>query len=456
MILDVKAKNNLTLLIFLVFLPPFLIFSCATSPHLFKPIDSAVEQADFLAALEEIRRVQKGINVIYNERNTISLFLDKGLLEYYAGNYADSSADLHNAEKLIEEAYTKSKSELFYSYIINDNIKEYPGEDFENIYLNVFNALNYYNIGNTEGALIEILKLSGTNGKLDLLAHRYEYTDPATGASLNEMTRKRTGIREVPQTRSVNFSNSALARYLSALFYQAEGNTDSARAEFEQTERAFNSNRTIYYNRIPGAVMEARYVPSGKARLNIISFTGLSPIKEETILLQYLPFQHPLLKIATFRLPDLVSRHSMITRIEVIVENEGRFDLELLEDMGAVIKETFSARYANIFKKTYIRTIIKYAIADTAVAVKSEDSSKLSGFFIALAARLGTDASEGADVRMSRFLPDKAHIGGINLDPGAYSVIINYYNGNNIISSEIRNITVNPDSLNLLQTVNLR
>ena len=128
----------------------------------------------------------------------------------------------------------------------------------------------------------------------------------------------------------------------------------------------------------------------------------------------------------------------------------------MLEDIGAVIQETFKARYSNILTKTYIRTIIKYAIADVAALIAIGDDNELGGFLVALAARVGADASEGADIRMARFLPDKAYIGGINLDPGTYSVIINYYSGNNIIAAEHREATVNAGSMNLLQTVKLR
>jgi len=438
-------------------LPALIILSCATGSGAFLKIDSAVYSSDYYAAIELIRNAQSGRNTLYSENNAISLFLDKGLLEYYAGNYSASSADLQNAERLIEEAYTKSITQGFLSYIINDNTKDYPGEDFEDIYLNIFNALNYYNRGNTEGALVEIRKLSSSSGKLDMLARKYEYKDPNTGASLNDMTFNETGIGDLPNTLSVNFSNSALARYLGALFYQAEGNTDSARIEFEQLQRAFSTNRNIYYNPIPSAAEQARSVPAELARLNIISFTGLSPVKEEQLVMQYLPFQHPVLQIAFFKLPVLTKRASLITRIEVMVEGKGSFNLELLEDMGAVVTETFRARYSSILIKTYIRTIIKYIVADITAAEVIKQQGELAGFLTAIAARAAMDVSESADIRMSRYFPDKAYIGGINLDPGIYNVIINYYQGQSLIYQDIhKNVTVSRGELNLLQSINLK
>jgi uncharacterized protein len=458
---EFRVKTKKRLRAFNILLLAFSVLSCATSSKNYKEIDHSVDQANYTAAVDTIVKRQDSRKVIYSQKNAIMLFLDKGLLEHYAGNYSASSLDLQNAERLIEEAYTKSISEGFFSYILNDNVKEYPGEDFENIYLNVFNALNYYNRNDIEGALVEIRKLSNSSGKLEMLARRYEYKDPKTGASLDDMVTKETGVSSLPDVKSVNFSNSALARYLGALFYQADGNEDSSRIEFDQVYRAYSTNRNIYSGAVPNAVEAARNIPEGMARLNIISFTGLSPIKEEKIIIHYLPFQHPILQIAAFKIPVMTRRPSVINRIEVEIEREAdetkKFDLELLEDIGGVIEETFNAHYSNILLKTYIRTIIKYVVADVAAMTAINDENYLAGLAIALGARAAMDASEKADIRMSRYLPDKAYIGGINLDPGTYSVIIKYCNGNKVIySDKFSDVTVKNGELNLIQSVKLR
>jgi len=452
-----NAKIKTFLRIGRIFLLAFSVLSCATSSKAYKDVDSSVDQSNYSAAVDIITKRQDSKNVLYSQKNAIMLFLDKGLLEHYAGNYSASSTDLQNAERLIDEAYTKSISEGFMSYITNDNVKEYPGEDFENIYLNVFNALNYYNRNNIEGALVEIRKLSNSSGKLDMLARKYEYTDPKTGASLNDSVKKQTGVSSLPEVKTVNFSNSALARYLGALFYQADGNADSSRIEFDQVYRAYSVNKNIYSGAVPSAVDQARDVPKGKARLNIISFTGLSPVKEQKLIVNYLPFQHPILQVAMFKLPVMVKRPSIINRIEVEVDGGKKFDLELLEDMGAVIEETFKAHYSNILLKTYIRTVIKYVVADVAAIETAKKNGALAGAAIAAAARTAMDASEQADIRMSRYLPDKAYIGGINLDPGTYSVIIKYCNGNRVLFDEkFTNVTVKNGGINLIQSVKLK
>jgi hypothetical protein len=458
----VKTKNTVFMYCITLIFLLFLLSSCATKSEAYTDIDVAVQKNNFRHGIESIRKGQEGKKRRYPERNAVSLFLDKGLLEHYAGNYANSSSDLEEAERLIEEAYTKSVTANIASYIANENTKEYPGEDFEDIYLNIFNALNYYNDGKTEEALVEIRKLTWSSGKLDLLGRKYEDADSSAAADVLVQLASLgfTSFPDLPARKSANFSDSALARYLGALFYLGEGNDDSARIEFERLKTAFAANSGIYYHPFPQSAEDAQAVPEGKARLNVISFTGLSPIKKQEVFNQIFPFfQNKLLWYPQFKLPVLAKRPSRVDRVEVSVENE-KFNLEILEDMGMVITETYNAHFSRVFFKTYIRTLLKYAAVDVAAneaAKRAEsDLAELLAVASALAAKKVFDATEGADIRMSRYLPDKAYIGGINLDPGNYNVTVSFYAGNQIVSKEERSINIKANALNLIECVNLQ
>ncbi|MDR2716881.1 MAG: hypothetical protein LBB89_02300 [Treponema sp.] len=438
----------------------FLVFSCATKSAAYKNIDQAVYQNEFEIGIETLVKKQESKKPMYSEKNAVLLYLDKGLLEHYAGRSSDSSKDLQEAERLIAEAYTKSITADVASYIANDNTKEYPGEDFEDIYLNVFNALNYYRAGNIEGALVEIRRLTESSGKLDMLGRKYEGTGPNAGEHMLAQLRK-LGLSvnpQLPQGKSVNFSNSALARYLSVLFYLGEGKTDDARIEFEQLRAAFAANPNIYSNPFPKSAEDARTVPRGKARLNVIGFTGLSPIKEEGVFVSFFPFfRYLALQKSEFKLPKFIKRPSSIDRIEVAIEGGGAFNLELLEDMGAVMEETYNARFGNLFFKTYIRVLLKYTTAYITAAVVEEKQGAILANLSALAAKKTADATESADIRMSHYLPDKAYIGGINLDPGTYNVVINFYSRGSVVArKEYRDVNVKANTLNLVETINLK
>jgi hypothetical protein len=453
-----KRRSNVCLALLVCL--GFFVLSCATKSTAYKGIDDAVNESEFEKGVDVIVKSQDSKKPIYPEKNAVLLFLDKGLLEHYAGSNDDSSQDLQEAERLIAEAYTKSITADVMSYIANDNTKEYPGEDFEDIYINVFNALNYYGKGDLEGALVEIRRLTETSGKLSMLNQKYEGKGPNAGEYvLTQLGKIGLSVNpELPQGKSVNFSNSALARYLSVLFYLGEGKTDDARIEFDQLRAAFASNTNIYTNPFPKSAAEIQTVPRGKARLNVIGFTGLSPIKEEGVFTSGFPFfKYPALQKAEFKLPKFVKRPSVIDRIEVTVEGGNKFDLELLEDMGAVMEETYNARFGNLFFKTYIRVLLKYVAAYITSAVIDEKKGFVWANLSALAAKKTADATEGADIRMSRYLPDKAYIGGINLDPGTYNIVVHFYSQGDVVArKDYQGVNVKANTLNLVETVNLK
>jgi hypothetical protein len=152
----------------------------------------------------------------------------------------------------------------------------------------------------------------------------------------------------------------------------------------------------------------------------------------------------------------MVPRSSNIESVEVVVDTDQRFKLELLEDMGKVASDTFKSRYSLVLTKTLARSIIKTAASGAAANVAGRSrGGALIGLATGIAGRAATELSEKADLRISRYFPEQAHVGGINLDPGTYSITVNYYGrGGALIGSEqIDNVQVETGRLNLVRSI---
>jgi len=424
----------------------FAFVSCGSSPDAYAPIDDGVKTGSYEKALASIdNKKSKARRSVYTPKNEILLYLDRGMINHYAGFYKDSSRDLANAERLIEEAFTKSISLEIGSYVLNDNVKEYPGEDYEDLYINVFNSLNYYHNGDLEGALVEIRRL---NEKLVHLADKYER---AKRKVLDSNEKIDPGTLPMEATK---FSNSALARYLGMLFYRGTGRDDSARIDHEELLRAYELAPEIYTNHLPASVNEERAVPPGMGRLNVIAFTGLSPVKVEQNLPIPLPLPSPN-NWARLALPLMVSRPQTVQWAEVVLDSGQKFRLELIEDMGAVARETFKSRYGLIVLKTVARTITKAATSATLAHVAGKNNEGLGGL-VGIIGLIFTAASENADTRLSRYFPNHALVGGINLNPGIYNVMVNFYGSGGIVYSERKEVNVRERGLNLEEFICLK
>ena len=166
-------------------------------------------------------------------------------------------------------------------------------------------ALNYIHLGNLEDAMVEIRRF---DNKQKLLTTKYDsqldYAESELGSGYSNV--------------SVQFQNSAAARYLSMLMYRARGQNDSAEVDRKLLVRAFNEQKSLYNFNIPSCVDEELSVPRGKARLNFICFTGLAPVKVEDVT-RIDVGNNVYTKIAV---PMMVDRGSMVNSISVDVYDE--------------------------------------------------------------------------------------------------------------------------------------
>jgi len=431
---------------------------CATSPEAFRAADRAASGGDYQDALKDLSGKAASL---YGDKNQVSYRLDSGMVRHYAADWAGSSADLEEAGRLIQEAFTKSVTESISTFILNDNTRTYGGEDYEDIYLNVFNALNYYNAGNTEDAMVEIRQM---NEKLRALSTKY-----AAEISRVENYAAQNGAKSaVPADKAPPFSNSALGNYLGLLFYRARGPNDAgnARVSAEEAQKAWTLAPDVYTTPLPqalrpqnGGLCEELDIPAGKARLNLLAFAGLSPVKREEAV--DLPFIGPStgtmigLRIA---LPALENRRSVIDRIEAVVENANgeteKAGFELLEDMSAVARDTFRQREALVAIKTTTRSLIKVIAADA--AAKAAIDNGVPELLALAGVLVFTKATEQADLRSARYFPGRAYIAGLTLSPGPYTVTVNYLSGGRVVSRFVKEVDLREGGLNLVETVSLK
>jgi hypothetical protein len=427
-----------------LFLVVSLFLSCASTP--FARVDGKVEDRDYAGGVALLEKEKRSL---YTGRDTILYYLDKGMLAHYAGLYKDSSDLLESGERAIEAAFTKSITQEIGTYLVNDTTRDYDGEDYEDIYLNTFNALNYYHRGELEDAMVEIRRMSN---KLQYLSAKY-------GVIITNLQKK--ALEEeaaVPPDENApsRFSDSALARYIGMLFYRGTGLWDDARIDGDRLRVAFANAPEVYRHPQPSSLGEELDIPGGMARLNVIAFGGLSPVKEEvTLRIPIPPARY--IKIA---LPKMAPRPSEIGQIEVALDGGERFSLELLEDIEAVARETFKEKEQVIYLKTIIRATIKGAASSVleAAATDQDGGTSLILSILSLGAQVYAEASEQADLRISRYFPGKAYVGGINLAPGVYSFSVTYYgqSGKPLAVFRYEDVPVRENRLNLTEAVCLR
>jgi hypothetical protein len=473
-----------------------VLMSCATKDP-YKEIDLKVEAADYAGAVVLIQADAEKKPVIYPEKASIMYNLDKGVLEYYGELYENAFVNLEEAEALIQDYRTKSVSEAVFSTMTNDGAKTYPGEDYEDVYSSVFTALTNYHRGSLENARVESRQI---NEKLQIIN---EFNAAAVQKAQEEGDGKFKGLGmegvglpsfnphflliPAEEASKVPFNNSALANYLSMVLFR--GAPDAAFSGRQITE-AYKNAPDVYGKdavlppelQVSGTTVKELDVPQGKGRLNIIAFAGLSPLKNEFVETFTLPAAVGALAPSLaglqvpIALPELKNELQIEERVylrgsgidKIVWEIEGNTgELFLLEDMGKVVEKTFNSSYPSTFNRTFLRSVIQAAtmgVALEASVIAAKNSGGKYADLTAASVRLGgivavNAALKGlasADVRMARYLPRYAYVGGVTLDPGAYKVTIKFYGGGSEVGRTVADVEVKADSTNIIEGVCLK
>lgn len=373
---------------------------------------------------------------IYTNRDEVLYSLDSGLLAHYSGNYEESNKKLSNAEKLMEVFYAKSISQGISSFFNNDNSQDYAGEEYEDIYSNVFMALNYIHLGRLEDAFVEIRRFDNKQKSLSI-----KYAEHIAYAKANV---ENLDVK-------VQFNNSAFARYLSLLLYKSINKMDSAEVDRKKIEEAFKTQPTLYPFEVPLAVTEEFSAPKDLARLNFVSFVGLAPVKYEECVESY--STDIVFKIS---LPEMEKRGTKVDSISVTIYGEDNNNyvefLEKIESIENIAYDTFAEKQALIYSKSIIRAMAKSIISTSLdiMADKDDDMALLS-----FASKIWVAASEVADLRTSQFFPAEVFIGGVSLPEGNYGIQVRYLNSSGHVISEeiIKDVAVKKNKINLVESI---
>ncbi|MBU0984590.1 MAG: hypothetical protein KKA42_12005 [candidate division Zixibacteria bacterium] len=406
----------------------------------------------------------------YGHKDRMVYFTDAGLAYHYAGEYDTSNARLHEADAAAEELFTKSISRAVTSVLLNDNVLEYAGEDYEILYGNLISALNYLMMREYEDAFVEIRR---ANLKLEQLEAKYSNA----GLLLRQGLAKDTSIGGVDyEIKPVRMYNDAFARYLSMHMYAADGKWDDARIDLEYLQQAFRDQPYIYNFDVP----DVRYVSDEGSILSVVALAGLAPVKEELSLRIRTDKQLNLVQIMyadkdeevpgythipmnvsedyyfKFAIPELQDRVSMIDRVNVYVDGERLGQLQLLEDVGAVARETFRAKSSMIYIRTVLRAVAKGLIAHK--QKQKADTGGLGGWLKKAAIDVVTDVSENPDLRCARLLPGRILVGDFVVEPGTYDLRVEFVgaDGRRVASQSFPGYTVTQNGPNLIEAVSLQ
>ncbi len=440
--------------------------SMRTSTEQYKTIDNFVNQERFSDAA---RAYQKSQEEYFEAKDRVQFWIDLGLLQHYAMQDSLAIKNLMSADYAMEELYTTSISKGITSMVLNDNALDYSGEDYENLYVNVFKALSYYRSGSEENALVEIRRLLE---KFVTLEQKYN----VEFESIKNSGEIKTNIKKI----SSNFYSSALAHYISMIIFLSNNQHDDARISKNKFYDAFNNQSKLY--NFPKPNLERFLKQSNNSKLAFITFTGRAPLKYEYIFQIDTYKDRIIISVfkngrwksfsslawygidgglhAKFAVPRMVKRGSIVENIQVFVDGKHIGNLFKIESLEDIALETFRKNEALIYTKSLARTVGK-AIANEALNKELDKQTGGGGWgdLTRLISGIAINMTENADLRISHYFPSFAYGGEFDISSGIHNIEIVYIDKykRKIATDKFENYYVSPkEKIELIETTFLQ
>jgi hypothetical protein len=441
-----------------------------TSKKQYAGMDRLLADGDFSAAAAQIKHNKR---TRYQAKDRALYYLDIGMLEHYLGDFKKSNESLETAEQAMEEARVKSVSRAAASVMLNDNALVYSGEDYENIYVNIFKALNYIALNKTDDAFVEIRRI---DEKLKVLQDYYW----KIAQQYNES--KQTDEPFAP--KKSRFLDSALGRWLSLFLYRAENNRDDARIDLEKIREAWALQPDIYNFSPPDLTDALKQPAANHVKVSFLGFTGQAPEKRaDTLwihtqenrifisaseegryggqnLSRVTTFHWPGITAGytfKFQMPYIEKRKSRVTEVRVKIDGKSGPQFGRIESLENAAKETFEIQKPLIYLKTITRTVVKGIAAEQVRKDAEKKWGESGGLLAGLLAGAAVGVTENADLRISRFFPAEACIAETELRPGKHQIEFEYYGsgGTLLHTDRIGTIDVHKNKPNLVESAYL-
>lgn len=404
-----------------------LLLGCGPSVSHYVQVERLAGAGDFAAAAAVIAQQRSD----YGARNAVLYDLDRGMLLHLAGQYRESNQHLARAEERMDALYTKSVTRAAGAMVTNDNTLPYEGEDFEKVMLNVVAALNYVQLGEPDEALVEIRKVSH---KLTLLNERYE--------------------------KQSRYKDDAFARYLGGILFEARGELNDALVSYRKAYEVYQDYRKQYRTPAPPGLVgdilrvaealgaqevlddfrqrftDVSWTPYAelrrRAELIIVSYNGLAPVKEDDLVAVPLPDRSGVYPFSV-AFPKFVPRPTDLAFAEVHLLADGRSvasrRTSVVEDVTAIGRKNLEDRIGRIAGKAFARATAKYAAARTLQTQARKSDNVAAEILTDLGTKIYGLVSERADTRSWRTLPGEFQLARLEVPPGRYTAVLEYYSG---------------------------
>lgn len=403
---------------------------CATYSSSFGVVQHNLAAQDFDAALQTLEKQADAKN------DRVLYLLNKGMVLRMKRDFTGSNVALEAAKTEMSRLYAESVSENALSFIVNDATVSYAGDDYEQVLVHLYKALNYLELGQINEARVEALQVD---------------------IKLRELG------EDIPDSK---FTEDALSRYLTGMIYEELGEWSDAMIAYRKAYQAYLKYQANYATAIPDMLKHdlirlatrqglkkeaAEYrktfdmpatrneasAPEQAGELVFVLNNGLAPVKRERIVGATGPAPSVVMATNTNRqgrqvapvmvniaLPYYEERPAVVQKARISISGK-QTETQLMENVDAIARASLDARMPAITTRSIARAVSKVAIQRSVDRAGRNGNNDLAVELLgSLFVRVAAIATERADTRSWLTLPANVQLAKLSVPPGNYAVTV--------------------------------
>lgn len=329
--------------------------------------------------------------------------LEEATVLQTAGDFAASRDAFARAEAVLQgyeerpDVSGREIAEGLATAFLNDKSLPYDGERFERVLLNALQSLNYLMLGDLDGAMVE-----------------------ARRSSLRQRA-----AEEDAEPSSTAPPENVFAQYLGGALRELNGDVDNAYVDYkaiharapglvlvqrdllriaEATGRPEDLERWIeaFGALAPSASIATAPLATRAAQGEILVLyaSGMAPVKDSIEI--PVPTGHGVTKVSV---PRYVDRANPAVAVRVVIDGAVAGRTEMLEDVGAVARESLSRRLAGIIARSVARAAARGVATEVGSHQLRKGKQHELGFLVSVVGSIFSLLVEQADLRSWLTLP---------------------------------------------------
>ncbi len=400
-----------------------LLTGCATS-SLFTPYPQQAEAYRQAASSDNYDHIAKQLEKRTQGKDKLLYLQERGRIAQIQGDTTQSRQDFAAAIKLYDENDQAARIRLgetgsaVGSLMVNDNALAYRGQDYERIMLHSFQALNYWQDKDFEGAAVEFrratLEQNIAKQKRDKEIAKAQEEARKNEVKTNQLEQQLGGL----DTAAASVRNSienAYAYYLAGVFREGTGDYNNALVDYK---RAYEINPGLKL--LPSDIQRVEQKQRGQRNDNadiVIAYEqGFIPPRESFDL--PIPTIHGYFAVSIPTYPGF-SPVSPPLRVSGAQQHT---ETQVAAQLNAMAARALKEQLTAMLVRQTLRATLKYETQKQA-----NDNLGLLGAF---SAQIYNLVSEQADLRSWLTLPASAQVARFNVPAGEHKLQLSGPRGN--------------------------